>query len=93
LLLRKYLNQIIKFIVKADFVDDLEQALQKLSLNEMNEQHSNINNSLIFDGKKNDLESFITRIELAFESRPNEFQTDEAMIRYDMSFMIGRSLE
>jgi len=50
-----------------DTIENLEQSLKRLFLNEMNDNDSNVNNSPIFDGKKNDLESFITRTELAFE--------------------------
>ena len=43
----------------------------------MNEQNNNINNPPIFDGKKNDLESFITRRPTAIEKSLSRFENFE----------------
>ncbi|OUM65029.1 hypothetical protein PIROE2DRAFT_8001 [Piromyces sp. E2] len=50
---------------------------------------NNVNGPPIFDGKKNDIESFITRVELFFfEANPNRFMTDESCIKFMMSYVM-----
>jgi len=52
-----------------------------------------INKPPSFTGKKYELEGFLTRAELAMESRPNQFATDNARVRFLMSYMLGKPLE
>ena len=52
-----------------------------------------INKPPSFTGKKCDLEGFLTRAELAMESRPNQFNNDAAKVRFLMSYMLGKPLE
>ena len=52
-----------------------------------------INKPPSFNGKKYELEGFITRTELAMETRPNQFVTDNAKVRFLMSYMLGKPLE
>ena len=52
-----------------------------------------INKPPSFTGKKYELEGFLTRAELAMESRPNQFVTDDARVRFLMSYMLGKPLE
>jgi len=58
-----------------------------------NQEILQVNNPPTFSGKHQDLESFITRVELAFESRPNQFMNDESRVRFIMSYMFGKPLE
>ena len=76
-----------------DPIERLEADFKKLTINEMQDSICSVNNPPTFDGKKNDLESFITRVELAFESRPTQFTSDDSRIRFTMSFMYGKPLE
>jgi len=39
-----------------------------------------VNKPPSFIGKKQDLEGFLTRVELAMESKPNQFQDEEMMV-------------
>jgi len=66
-------------------LDDLERRFGALSLEEiMNNQEPQeaifgvINKPPSFTGKKYELEGFLTRAELAMESRPNQFISDVA---------------
>jgi len=52
-----------------------------------------INKPPSFTGRKCDLEGFLTRAELAMESRPNQFISDAAKVRFLMSYMLGKPLE
>ena len=52
-----------------------------------------INQPPIFDGKRNDLESFLTRVELTMESKPENFNTEDSKVRFIMSYMYGKPLE
>ena len=52
-----------------------------------------INKPPSFTGRKCDLEGFLTRAELAMESRPNQFNNDAARVRFLMSYMLGKPLE
>jgi len=52
-----------------------------------------INKPPSFTGKKYELEGFLTRADLAMESRPNQFIGDVAKIRFLMSYMLGKPLE
>ena len=52
-----------------------------------------INKPPSFSGRKCDLEGFLTRAELAMESRPNQFHDDSAKVRFLMSYMLGKPLE
>ncbi len=52
-----------------------------------------INKPPSFTGKKCDLEGFLTRAELAMESKPNQFTNDAAKVRFLMSYMLGKPLE
>jgi len=52
-----------------------------------------INKPPSFTGKKHDLEGFLTRAELAMESKPNQFGNDRAKVRFLMSYMLGKPLE
>jgi len=58
-----------------------------------NQENIQVNNPPIFSGKQQDLESFITRVELTFEAKPNQFPTNESRIRFIMSYMFGKPLE
>jgi len=78
-------------------LNELERLFEALSLQEiMNEPEAVfgiINKPPSFTGKKYELEGFLTRAELAMESRPNQFATDEARVRFLMSYMLGKPLE
>ena len=81
-------------------MNELERLFEALSLQEiMNEQvlpeavFGIINKPPSFTGKKYELEGFLTRAELAMESRPNQFATDDARVRFLMSYMLGKPLE
>ncbi len=52
-----------------------------------------VNKPPSFTGKKQELEGFLTRAELAMESRPNQFTTDDVKVRFLMSYMLGKPLE
>jgi len=62
----------------------LTRLFNSLSLEEIMEQQGNdslfgvINKPPSFSGRKCDLEGFLTRAELAMESRPNQFHDDSA---------------
>ena len=58
-----------------------------------NQENPIVNNPPTFSGKQQDLESFITRVELTFEAKPNQFATNESRIRFIMSYMYGKPLE
>ena len=81
-------------------MEEITRKLQTLSLEEiMNNQEPQeaifgiINKPPSFTGKKYELEGFLTRAELAMESRPNQFATDNARVRFLMSYMLGKPLE
>ncbi len=80
-------------------MEELENRLEALSLEVMmennieNETFGVVNKPPSFTGKKCDLEGFLTRAELAMESKPNQFNNDAAKIRFLMSYMLGKPLE
>ena len=58
-----------------------------------NHQFGLINNPPSFTGIKKELEGFLTRAELAMESKPEQFTTDDAKVRFLMSYLLGKPLE
>ena len=65
---------------------------------EPQDNHLNVNFGIInkpppFTGVKQELEGFLTRAELAMESRPELFADDSSKIRFLMSYMLGKPLE
>ena len=58
-----------------------------------NHQFGLINNPPPFTGIKKELEGFLTRAELAMESKPEQFTTDDAKVRFLMSYLLGKPLE
>eukprot|EP00833_Pecoramyces_ruminatium_P009391 jgi/Orpsp1_1/1183423/evm.model.c7180000085110.1 len=56
-------------------------------------QEATVNSPPTFTGKRNELEGFLTRIELSFEANPAQFNTDESRIRFIMSYFLGKPLD
>ena len=79
-------------------LDLLSIRLQQLSLNNTMDQNNNQNFGIInkppsFSGIKQELEGFLTRAELAMESKPELFTNDSLKIKFLMSYMLGKPLE
>ena len=80
-------------------MNELERLFRTLSLEEIMQQPEQevafgvINKPPSFSGRKQNLEGFLTRAELAMESRPNQFQDGATKVRFLMSYMIGKPLE
>ena len=63
-------------------------------MDQENEQNFGVvNKPPSFTGRKQELEGFLTRAELAMESKPNQFQDDRTKVRFLMSYMLGKPLE
>ena len=60
---------------------------------EENDVFGVINKPLSFTGRKQDLEGFLTRVELAMESKLNQFRDEESKVRFLMSYMLSKPLE
>ena len=80
-------------------MENLERLFETLSLEEIMENREEngvfgvINKPPSFTGRKCDLEGFLTRAELAMESRPNQFNNGATRVRFLMSYMLGKPLE
>jgi len=52
-----------------------------------------VNKPPSFTGRKEEFEGFLTRVELAMESKSNQFKDEESKVRFLLSYMLGKPLE
>ena len=83
---------------KIFILKELEMRFDRLSLEEIMGQENDLNFGVVnkppsFTRRNQDLEGFLTMVELAMESKPNQFQDERSKVRFLMSCMLGKSLE